>query len=601
MKNNLGNTEKGGPVFKDALDRLSNDCNDPGNKWACDGSIDSYPYNAIPESVRGTLERCLNIDDIYTVAHEGRTIDKENIMGDINAMHGRIRAYCGGDIAQEAYVAAALGYAADLATGLSDSNGEKSIAQVSLGDFFIGGATIEEGVHSKSNKYIAGLLDDRNLLRKYEIKGAGAIGNADAGELPCATEWLIPASMLSNNELLKIAETVNLESVLIAGVETLTALDDCHSNSRDMLKKVRYSEQILAPIAEVMGFDALAMALNDRTKQIRLVNGGYSNVIRRARAYRARFEQFNNGEASHGIGYNTQEVFKELAGIVLDKPSGAIEARCPVSYDGDINHAIYGYTNKDTIFLNDEGIAVSWRYRLKSEGSLAWKIYQDSLKRPRHNIDNEYIPAMDVLGITLVVDTKEHQVAVFRKMVENLLCSSDIEPYAAPTKVSPIHIRGSKDYVNELKQGIAIPVDERIENATYGLHLGKFTGMFQGALPFEIQCVTRSTRDQMQTGNLAHIIYKCQSDTPISPKEIDEWSSLLKSIKDRRKTLNQLNLIGDKNKPISYNAPFCDGSIMGFAMQSYTPSCRADDYIDRMVSAKDNVNHAIGSVATLGL
>ena len=75
------------------------------------------------------------------------------------------------------------------------------------------------------------------------------------------------------------------------------------------------------------------------------------------------------------------------------------------------------------------------------------------------------------------------------------------------------------------------------------LHLGKITGFYHN-LPFELQCVTREYRDSMQTGQLAHIIYKNNGNGLIKSEDRLQWAKLLADIRRRRLRIGKPMLIG---------------------------------------------------------
>ena len=160
-----------------------------------------------------------------------------------------------------------------------------------------------------------------------------------------------------------------------------------------------------------------------------------------------------------------------------------------------------------TKFMTSEGpVDVSWRFRLKTPGSLAWKLH----KSLQHGEDISQTP-LDILGITAVVKSDDDQEKLFRAIANGLYDSKDLLPHPSPSKVSPVHIRGMPAYIERMIRGIKAPeVDTKECKSEEALHYAKITGFFKN-LPFEVQCVTRHFRDSMQIGPLAHIIYKANA------------------------------------------------------------------------------------------
>lgn len=506
-----------------------------------------YPYPAIPRSVRPYLERCFQIDDINNVNPDNdEELSHLDRLSEINQTLGLVRAYCGTELSGSAYKAAALAELEDLSDALGDRTYRSNRATEELGKFFVANAnsasdnnpdTQSDTYLTPKNVYIAGLLQDRRRLDKLreDIQGSIVDDNREQLEHPTRETWLSDPTITDADTLHNAVETINIESILISGAETLTKLRNQANNDWDTLDLVRYSEQIIAPIAEVIGFDTLAMSLNSLTKSIRLTNGGRGYLLHRANAMIDRFRSYDR---SHSLAHNVSSAFTNIISNIFHNQPDELNPNLPVNY-GDDNRSVYGDTRAIDMPTDDGNVAASWRFRLKTPGSLAWKMYQNEKKGKRSDIT-----PMDILGITAVVDSEEDQIKLFHALVNGLYTSDELQEHRAPSKISPVHVRGRYDYAKSMTEGLAdSEVDVRYVNSTDQLHYGKVTG-FYGKLPFEIQCVTRFYRDSMQIGPLAHIIYKVQRVGKMSHDEVTRWTTLLADIRSRRARLGRPGLVG---------------------------------------------------------
>ena len=494
-----------------------------------------YPYNNIPTEARATLERCFSISDVdhYDQANVGE-MEQRVKLSDINQQQRMIRNYCGDELAASAYIAAALGAAEDLNDGLADHKHISIVpGGISLGRFFTDGKT-ESEIYSPENVYIAGLLLDRRRLDKhYKSIMTEGHSNHEHYYKPEQHEWLSNPSLVTPDVLYDIVSEINVESLLISGTEVLRWLQSHHSDYRTTFDRVLYAEKFIAPVAEVIGYDALAMSLNGLSKKIRLHYGGRSDLVMRADTILERFQDF---DGNHSVAHNAQTAFCDITKQLFGDDNIDPKPNLPVSYN-DGNDSVYGDTAPTMVRADGQPIDVSWRFRLKTSGSLAWKMYQRELKGG----SNERIP-MDILGITAVVKDEADQQALFNAMVKGL-CRGDsqLAPYPSPSRTSAIHLRGTSDFITRMTSGIDInpsQLDLHRVDSPEELHLGKITGFYRN-LPFELQCVTREYRDSMQTGQLAHIIYKNNGDGSIKQEDRRQWAELLASIRRRRMRISK--------------------------------------------------------------
>ena len=540
-----------------------------------------YPYPAIPRSVRPYLERCFEITDIDRVdPTDNRELSRLRRLSEINKTLGLVRAYCGAELSGSAYKAAALSDLEDAQAGLGDRRHPSIRASDELGKFFVANADGQTPAEVTKNIYIAGLLQDRQRLDRFRCLAESsddALDYDSGAPAPSSAEWLSDPAITNADVLYEVVETTNIESILISGAETLVKLQTSPANDRQTLDLVRYSEQIIAPIAEVIGFDTLAMSLNSATKSIRLTNGGRGYLLDRANAMIERFRSYDRG---HSLAHNVTSAFQDVVRHTVGDDSLELHPNLPVSY-GDDNQSVYGDTSARPIETADGTVNAAWRFRLKTPGSLAWKMYQDE-KRGR----DIGITPMDLLGITAVVDNDTDQIKLFHTLANGLYHSDDLRPFPAPSKTSPIHIRGMADYINRIADGLSAAIGGRKVDSPDALHYAKVTG-FYGNLPFEIQCVTRHYRDSMQIGPLAHIIYKANAVGKMTSEEVKRWTNLLSSIRKRRARLGVPGLIGS-----TFDTK--NGQVISVGKNEQ----QAREFITEMTSSRQIIDRTIGFVAT---
>lgn len=543
--------------------------------WSKDGPEYIYPYSAIPVGARQALTDSFRIADIdHANADDAREMDRRVMLDDINNRQELVRTYCGAEMNSWAYMAAALGPVKNMQGGLGDRQYGSTRAGQALGRFFRANSPTD--YYSNENVYIAGLLQDRRRLDKFRQLTQSGEEKIDYRTAPTTDEWLTPPAITDADTLYDAVNSINIESILISGVETLQTLSTRAANDRETLDTIRYSEQIIAPIAEVIGFDALALSLNNATKCLRLKYGGRPDLLTKARSLLSRFRNYDR---AHDIAHNTCDAFTDITRQLFGDGNIDVRPNLPVDYN-DNNDSVYGDAPISEVQTENGPVQASWRFRLKSAGSLAWKMYQAE-KKHRDNSRT----SMDILGITAIVPDEAAQTKLFGAMVDGLYSSGGLKPYPAPSKNSPVHIRGTDSYIQRMMQYIHVdqPVDERPASSTDALHLGKITG-FYGALPFEIQCVTRHYRDSMQTGQLAHIIYKVSAGGVIDRTESKRWEKLLRDIRSRRNRLGEPGLVGSAE---------VDGHYRRGANEQ-----RARQFLDDTLSLDDTVHRTIGFIAS---
>ena len=190
---------------------------------------------------------------------------------------------------------------------------------------------------------------------------------------------------------------------------------------------------------------------------------------------------------------------------------------------------------------------------------------------------------MDILGITAVVKDDEDQVKLFHALGKGIYSSDKIQPYAAPTKASAVHVRGMDDFIDNMIRDIPVnvPVDVKKSSSPEAMHYGKITGFYSN-LPFEIQCVTRFYRDSMQIGPLAHILYKEKKVGNMGVEETEKATAILAKIRSRRNKLGDPKLVNSRSR----RTPAFNGN-----------ATMARELIERLAMLKNVTNRTVGFIA----
>ena len=361
--------------------------------------------------------------------------------------------------------------------------------------------------------------------------------------------WATIEPMIDPEHISGFLKQVNLESVLIKACEVLDNLIYPSSDRESArLQDLMEAESFYSPLCEVLGYEALAAALSNEAKRIRLEKQGKIDSLAEA-------EDFVRA-------ISTLDTSK-LIGAAL----GASGAMDYVSVVGVDSAGKFPVCMGEVPVGNDNDLRV--KFRIKSVGSLANKI-DGSKKR---NGDN-YMP-MDILGITVISNDEESSAISFATfLAEDILrrgsdSASSIILKAAPSKQRAIHIQGTESYVETVccqldKLGIDPDLyackmesaDDIERRGVKRLEVAKVTYLLRQTLdeddtsviyvPTEVQFITKAERERMRLGDIAHVIYKSFNQTNYTFDEQKEarrqFIELMTTIYGRKSRLNPNSL-----------------------------------------------------------
>lgn len=405
----------------------------------------------------------------------------------------------------------------------------------------------EKAAHK--SQYVAGLLSDRDKI--HQFWGQQNNHGPSTAETKPQFEWNHLSGLTDLDKMLDLAKVVNIESILIMAAQLTSDLTK-HADDLDLvdddsiLDKIRMSESLIAPLLEIMGYDGFAMNLSSVTKRIRLKNLGEEGRLALLRAETI-IATHDEQRVSNGV----RDVMSSLVGNT-DK-----EAIFEFNHDARILME-HGYCQP--YGLNEGCYFI---VRRKTRGSMAWKLYQDYLKKANKTNDSsndisEFRLPMDTIAAQIVFDENEttesnagssnatevsNLANAFAGMVVRASDDNKITLTPSPSRDSAVHIRGTKDFRTAVAsavygQGYSGVFDAK-EEQPGGMEVAKLTFYYddgQGANPlsFEIQLLTERQRNAMRTDKIAHIFYKLGISNPTA-----EQIAHLKEIHGRKDSVRE--------------------------------------------------------------
>jgi|GEM_PF-2643762 len=335
---------------------------------------------------------------------------------------------------------------------------------------------------------------------------------------------------------------VNIESILIKSSATFNALrEQFESESPDLniLSKLIYSvESFYAPVCEIIGYDALSMALRDYTKRVRVLLSEPITIYEDGKKMQLTGAQRIKRAESMLDRFGDSGQVEEVVTSAIDQLFGTSVSMS--SIENQSGHNIkFGVGTVE--FADDNHVTryVKFRWRVKSVGSLADKF-------------DKYASPLDLIGITLITgeepiegqieqDKQEHAVSEVAELFDHLIeCSSKnfrFSPTPTPDRAHAFVAEGSKAYIDVMKSASG---DHNIhdEERSNGFQVAKGTMLYMhtnNIYPVEVQIQTLYDRKVARIGRASHPIYKTVGRKANVPPELLE---ALLHISDRKHSVN---------------------------------------------------------------
>jgi hypothetical protein len=291
-----------------------------------------------------------------------------------------------------------------------------------------------------------------------------------------------------SGDLDTLRDKVTIESIMHKAAEMLAKfhLDEDRGCELQVYRDVYAIRSFYAPLCELAGFDGMAMALRSEADIRQLIATGNEQYIEQARAI---LEGAGDGEEAAQF---MEEFLTDIAGDNLHE---AVLG----------NEATHGITIGEGL-CHDDTLRVNWR--LKSLGSLAMKLKRRDGKPKKR--ENEQ--PMDLFAGTIITRDAEQLARVYASIIRNVERSERATPTPSPSRDTPFHIRGTKQFIDTIAHELGIvPGMEGYEQAYKEFELkydvrptdgnyqvAKVTTMYKGSdgveLPVEIQLVTEESR-----------------------------------------------------------------------------------------------------------
>ncbi len=414
--------------------------------------------------------------------------------------------FCDTQVTPQIYTAAMLGH-------IADALGDPIRGRNALRGLKVYGDLSNESPEDK--RFIFGLLSDRPIIHNFwheQTQGLYAneperlaLLNDETNQLPIPDAMWQRKSLGANaSEILKLRTEhgVNVESFLIEATETLQWLQsDAAGNDTATLQKLHAAEALYAPFCEIIGFDGLAMALQGRCHELRLINTGRGDVVEHARVI---IESMGTPDDVHD---KVESILKELLG-------------------DNLQEKILTHFSRHGIVIG-EGLAreellrIVWRQ--KTVGSLARKLAQ---------LEDGKMP-MDVIAATVITKDATEIGQVLDTILQQAIDSPRTNLLPSPSRDLCMHVKGTEDYIEQIRQAMGFPdrasMDDYIDVVPVGpeqYQVAKITFTYQRwGEPWpqhvEIQLNTEKDRVEARIGSAAHALFKLTGGVNIaSEKEI---------------------------------------------------------------------------------
>lgn len=487
-----------------------------------------------------------NLDDIAgAVAYAGLLHSRDNVSASFDCLSTSDH-FLDGDVYPEVYGPVALSHVGqEIGSPENGTNALKALRVLQ--------DQREKDGYSELFQNTLSVLTDKPLIKELTRKSrfdpethpeelSDALHSPNDREIP-VDFWMTESRMVPSGDLSSLLSEkrggsgVNLESVVISAIGHIIKLRKSGATGERLLQQIYDAETVYAPLAEIVGFDGVAMALRSEAAKKRLYRAGHKAYIDRAENHLLEL-----ASCPEDVHANVTDIL----GIVSD---GHVQTR-PVLGEDPSQGIIIGESTvvprslEAMLELNDlEPYRAVWR--LKTVGSLANKMYKYDIEHPGEGI---ILPG-DTLGITLITPNQAQQGMLFAELISNTYDAhvqdgSGLHLVASASRKwanTPFHVRGRMDDIDETMYYIGptldrIPgghdmVDRRVDQT--GFEVMKLTLQYYG-LPVEIQVVTEDIREKSRIGHYAHVKHK--GNREVDPADLWDIKRRAKQFKVLRPT-----------------------------------------------------------------
>lgn len=469
----------------------------------------NHEFPLAPEAVRAAYAQYWQ--SIQEPAHS--LAARQSAMATTNTL---IADFCVDYLTPQTYHAAMLSEQAD---GLHDPRYEQHALR-SLRTYRTTSREPHEDQH-----FIFGLLSDRKVIDDFWRGQAAATYASDPtrlalymdqdNSLPVPREvWRQRALGTRVTDILKIRSEygVNIESLLIGSAEAQQWLNsDKAQDNSETYQRIHKAKTLYAPLAEIISFDGMAMALQSKSELLQLKFSGRPDLVALA----------------HTIADTLGDpaMVEERAQVMLEAALGE-----------NIHEQVLTHAAAHGIVIG-EGIATQDMHRIvwraKTVGGIARKLCQlgldklppqaieNILKRPPEHIIKKLLEKgmlpIDLLAATVLTQTPEEIGRELRAILQRTATDPRVMLTPSPSRDKPLHVKGDRDYLAAVAHGMGYAdIDEMshdVDVKTGAYHVGKVTLRFQrwgepAPLPAEVQFNTVADRVVARIGSASHAQYR---------------------------------------------------------------------------------------------
>lgn len=373
----------------------------------------------------------------------------------------------------------------------------------------------------ESLKYTYTLLNDVSVIERAAMN-YDRFSNEDMVDMS-QEDWMANEPEINIEHLREISENVNIESIIIKAAANIDDLEHPARDERKLMNDIFQAESFYGPLCEILGLDAMSAKIRSSAFYQRAIHaGGFEDAYKKSSEIIEEALKFDPDEVIEEI-FNGQmtNTFK-LAGS---------------DFKPDEEKIIFGAGKLTTKEADSRYI-----YRVKSLGSLAKK-----LKKHEKYGDSEKQMPMDVLGVTVVSNSKIDSMESFATTFQNLAAGGDYELKPAPSKDRAGYVSGTESYVKAaqaalLRQDIDLDlIHFKIQDSENVFQVAKMTFIYKDSLPVEIQFLTEDDRQQARIGHASHVAYK---QAHLGSSISDDMVFALRAINRRKRNFSpdELNL-----------------------------------------------------------
>lgn len=373
----------------------------------------------------------------------------------------------------------------------------------------------------ESLKYTYTLLNDVSVIERAAMN-YDRFSNEDMVDMS-QEDWMANEPEINIEHLREISENVNIESIIIKAAANIDDLEHPARDERKLMNDIFQAESFYGPLCEILGLDAMSAKIRSSAFYQRAIHaGGFEDAYKKSSEIIEEALKFDPDEVIEEV-FNGQmtDTFK-LAGS---------------DFKPDEEKIIFGAGKLTTKEADSRYI-----YRVKSLGSLAKK-----LKKHEKYGDSEKQMPMDILGITVVSNSKIDSMESFTATFQNLAAGGDYELKPAPSKDRAGYVSGTESYVKAaqaalLRQDIDLDlIHFKIQDSENVFQVAKMTFIYKDSLPVEIQFLTEDDRQQARIGHTSHVAYK---QAHLGSSISDDMVFALRAINRRKRNFSpdELNL-----------------------------------------------------------